>query len=422
MRDVYVVGVGMIRFGKYLDRNVKSLAAEGLYETLADAGISKEDIEAAYFSNSGWGFLGEQHCIRGQVALRPCGISKIPIYNVENACAGGATAFHLSWLSVASGQLDCVLALGVEKMYDENVAKVFHAFFFGVDFEKMDEQMKMLQDVSKNIKLQIPVDDDIAGAGKSRSAFMDVYSSFARFHMDKYGSTQRQLATIASKNHFHSSMNPNAQFQKKMSVDEILAARLVSWPLTVPMCAPLGDGSAGAILCSSEFMKKLPSPRPIKVVASVIGSGSNRTRSEEDEDIAVRLSRKAYDISGVSPEDIDVAEVHDATAFGELQQSEALGLCPRGEGGIFAESGATSLGGKVPINVSGGLESRGHPIGSSGLAQIHELVTQLRHEAGARQVQNCRLAIAENGGGNIGYEEAAMGIHILERVGKRDFQ
>lgn len=418
MRDVYVVGVGMIRFGKFLDRNVKSLAAEAMDKTLADGEISKEDIEAAFFSNSGWGFLGEQHSIRGQVALRPYGISKIPIYNVENACASGATAFHLSWLSVASGQYDCVLALGVEKMYDEDVAKVYRAFFFGVDFEKMEDQMKMLRDVSKNIKLTIPVEDDVAGAGKNRSAFMDVYSSFARFHMDKYESTQRQLAVIASKNHFHSSMNPNAQFQKKMSVDDVLSARLVSWPLTVPMCAPLGDGSAAAILCSSDFIKKMKTARPVKVRASVLGSGSNRTRAEEDEDIAVRLSRKAYEISGVGPEDIHVAEVHDATAFGELHQSEALGFCPKGEGGIFAESGATALGGKTPINVSGGLESRGHPIGSSGLAQIHELVTQLRHEARDRQVENCRLALAENGGGNMDYEEAAMGIHILERVGK----
>jgi acetyl-CoA acetyltransferase len=211
-------------------------------------------------------------------------------------------------------------------------------------------------------------------------------------------------------------MNVNAQFQKEMSVDEILAGRIVSWPLTVPMCAPIGDGSAAAILCSADFLKKLKSPRPVKIIASVLESGTDRSIDQENQDIACRVSRKAYDMAGVGPKDIHVAEVHDATAFGELHQSEALGFCPMGEGGPFAESGATKLGGKIPLNVSGGLESRGHPIGASGLGQIHELVTQLRHEAGPRQVKNCRLALAENGGGNIAFEEAAMGFHILERA------
>lgn len=417
MREVFVVGVGMTRFTKHLDRNIKSLAKEALDKTIADAGFDKEKIEAVYFSNSIWGYQSDQHSIRGQVALRPIGIEGIPIYNLENACAGGATAFHSAWLGVASGLYDCALALGAEKMYDEDKVKMFRAFFTGIDIENMDAHMKALADVSKKINLKIPVDDAGEGAGKNRSAFMDVYSAFTRWHMSKYGTTQRQLAVIASKNHYHSSMNPNAQFQKEMSVDEILASRIVSWPLTVPMCAPIGDGSAGAVLCSADFLKKLTSPRPVKVRASVLGSGTNRPIEQEDLDIACRVSRKAYEMAGVGPEDIHVAEVHDATSFGELHQSESLGFCFMGEGGAFAESGATKLGGKIPINVSGGLESRGHPIGASGLGQIHELVTQLRHEAGPRQVQNCRIALAENGGGNIAYEEAAMGIHILERVG-----
>lgn len=416
MRQVFVVGVGMTRFAKHLDRNIKSLTKEALDKTLTDAGIGREKIEAVYFSNSNWGYQSNQHCIRGQVALRPFGIESIPIYNLENACAGGATAFHMAWMGVASGQYECALALGAEKMYDEDKVKMFRAFFTGIDIENMDAHMKALGDVSKNIKLKIPVDDDGEGAGKNRSAFMDVYSAFTRFHMDKYGTTQRQLAVIASKNHYHSSMNPNAQYQNQISVDEILAARSVSWPLTVPMCAPVGDGSAGAVLCSADLLKKLNNPRPVKIRASVLGSGTNRRIDEENQDIACRVSRKAYEMAGIGPEDIDVAEVHDATAFGELHQSESLGFCPMGEGGVFAESGATTLGGKIPINTSGGLESRGHPIGASGLGQIHELVTQLRHEAGPRQVKGCKLALAENGGGNLAYEEAAMGIHILERV------
>jgi acetyl-CoA acetyltransferase len=335
---------------------------------------------------------------------------------VENACAGGATAFHLGWMGVGSGLYDCVLALGAEKMYDEDKIKMFRAFFGGFDIENMEAHLKTLENLSKSVGTGNPADKNTEGAGKNRSAFMDMYSSFTRYHMDKYGTTQRQLAVIASKNHYHSTMNPNAQFQKDMSVDEILAGRLVSWPLTVPMCAPVGDGSAGAILCSADFLKKLKSPRPVKIRASVLGSGTNRPIDQEDQDIACRVSRKAYEMAGVGPEDIHVAEVHDATSYGELHQCEALGFCPMGEGGPFAESGATKLGGKMPINPSGGLESRGHPIGASGLGQIHELVTQLRHEAGHRQVENCRIALAENGGGNLAYEEAAMGIHILERV------
>ncbi len=416
MKDVFVIGVGMTRFDRHWERSIKSLAAEALEKTLTDADIGKDILDAVYFSNSNWGYQSDQHCIRGQVALRDQKIMGIPIYNLENACAGGATGFHSAWMGVASGAYDCVLALGAEKMYDEDKAKMFKAFWTGIDIENMVPHMEMLQAVSKNIDLEIPGEDNSKAAGKHRSAFMDVYSAFARYHMDKYGTTQKQLAVIASKNHYHSSMNPNAQYQNKMSVDEILAARSVSWPLTVPMCAPVGDGAAAAVLCSPNFLKKRQNVRPVKILASVLGSGTDRGIEEEDQDIACRVSRKAYEIAGVGPEDINVAEVHDATSYGELHQSEALGFCPMGHGGVFAESGATTLGGKIPINTSGGLESRGHPIGASGLGQIHELVTQLRHEAGPRQVEKCRLALAENGGGNLGYEEAAMGIHILEGI------
>lgn len=415
MKDVYVVGAGMTRFAQHLDRTIKYLTASALDSTLADARLQKKDLEAVWFSNSLWGYFSEQHCIRGQVSLREIGIEGIPITNVENACAGGATAFHHAWLGVASGLYDCTLAIGAEKVYNEDKAKMFKAFWTGIDMSDIDGQMSAWANVLEGLALDIPQDDVGQGAGKNRSAFMDVYAGMSRWHMATYGTTQRQLAVIASKNHFHSSMNPYAQFQNEMSVEEILAARPVTWPLTVPMCAPIGDGAAAALLCSGAFLKKLDSPRPVKIRASVLGSGTNRLLSEEDQDIGFRLSRQAYDIAGVGPEDIDLAEVHDATAFGELHQTEALGFCPTGEGGAFAESGATKLGGKIPINTSGGLESRGHPIGASGLGQINEVVTQLRHEAGDRQVAECRLGLAENGGGNLAFEEAAMGIHILEK-------
>ncbi len=419
MREVYIVGVSMTRFAKLLERSVKSLTAEALEKVLADAGVEREVIEAAWFSNSIWGDFEGQHCIRGQVALRAAGIDSIPITNVENACAGASTALNAAWLGVASGLYECTLAIGAEKLFNEDKGKTFRAFMGGIDVGGAQEDLMtvMQESESLNAKLNAPQQDGGSdGAGKTRTVFMDLYSLGARKHMEKYGTTEKQLAIIASKNHFHSSMNPNAQFQKDMSVEEVLSARSVSWPLTVPMCAPVGDGAAAAILCSADFLAGLDSPRPVKILASILGSGSDRARSNPEEGISCRLSKKAYEVAGVGPEDIDIAEVHDATAFGELHQTEALGFCEVGGGGAFAESGATRLGGRLPINTSGGLESRGHPIGASGLGMNFELVTQLRHEAGARQVENCRIALGENGGGMLGSEEAAMCIHILERV------
>ena len=420
MRDVYIIGTGMTRFAKHLARSEKDLAATAVKRTLKDAGIYGKDVQSAVFSNSMWGYFTEQHCIRGQVALRPLGITGIPITNVENACASGSTALHTAWLQVTSGQHDCVLAAGVEKLYNEDKLKTFRAYNAGVDVAGIKEHFADWQKVLDTIELEIPEDQNNAeGSGSSRSAFMDVYAGWCRWHMATHGTTQHQLAVIASKNHFHSSMNPYAQFQKEMSVEQILAGKSVIYPLTVPMCAPVGDGGAAAIVCSGDYLKKMAASRPVKIRASVLGSGTNRPIDREDLDIGLRLSKKAYDLAGIGPEDVDTAEVHDATSFGELHQTEALGFCPIGEGGIFAESGATRLGGNLPVNTSGGLESRGHPVGASGLGQIFELVTQLRHEAGDRQVEGCRLALAENGGGNLGFEEAAMGIHILEGMKKQ---
>lgn len=417
MRDVFIIGVGMTPFGKHLHLTEKDLVAEAFGKVMKDVPeIKIKDIQSVFFSNMAWGFFNMQHSIRGQVALRPLGIEGIPITNVENACASASTALHSAYKDVASGIYECSLAIGMEKLYNEDKMKSFMAFSAGTDVSNIEEHLKNLRGIMKGVKLEIPEDDGGSGAGLSRSAFMDVYASGVRWHMATYGVTQHQLAVISSKNHFHSSMNPNAQFQKTMTVEEILKARTVVWPLTVPMCAPVGDGAAAAIVCSRDFLKKMRKARPVKILASVLGSGTERMFNRPDLDIAMRLSTQAYNIAGVGPEDIDLAEVHDATSFGELHQYESLGFCKVGEGGHFAESGATMLGGKIPVNTSGGLESRGHPVGASGLGMIHELVTQLRCEAGPRQVEGCRIALGENGGGNLAFEEASMTIHILARV------
>lgn len=463
MRDVYIIGAHTIKFGKYLDKSIKDLAANTVIPCLKDANLDKKAIQALWFSNSGWGYSKGQDCIRAQVALRPIGIESIPMTNVENACAGGSTAFHHAWLGVASGLYDITMAVGAEKLHHPNKMAIFAGFLGGLDIENIAEIIAnisiygMTEQDKKDMQAHIQKYAALTQKDKSKkkkkatfqdrfqeywdmfkvflrlsdaigsdtvkkmrklfagdhSPFMDVYGFAARMHMKKYGSTIEQLAVIASKNHFHSSLNPNAQYNFTVTPEQVLADRMVTWPLTRAMCAPIGDGSASAILCDGETVKKLGlSSQAVKVRASVLGSG--RERSFDDIDIGERLSKIAYEKSGLGPQDIHFAEVHDASAFGELHQAEALGFCKEGEGGILADSGATKIGGKIPINVSGGLESRGHPIGASGLAQIHELVTQLRGNAGNRQVKGAKIGMAENGGGALGQEEAAMCIHILE--------
>jgi len=468
MRDVYVIGAHTIKFGKYIEKSIKDLSAMTVIPCLKEANLDKKNIQALWFSNSAWGYYGSQDCIRAQCALRPIGIESIPMTNVENACAGGSTAFHHAWIGVASGLYDITMAVGAEKLNHPNKMKIFAGFLTGLDIENIGNNIDnmtfffMTDEDKKNMKecmakysaqvkkekgkkkrkqslkekldeyynmftVYIHLKDNLGNetvnklrrmmGGGDHSPFMDVYAYAARQHMKKFGSTFEQLGIIASKNHFHSSLNPNAQYNFVVTPEQVLADRMVSWPFTRAMCAPIGDGAASAILCDEETVKRLGlTSQAVKVRASILGSG--RERSFDDMDIGERLSKIAYEKAGLGPQDMHFAEVHDATAYGELHQSEALGFCKEGDGGIFAESGATKLGGKIPINVSGGLESRGHPIGASGLAQLHELVTQLRGNAGARQVKGAKIAIAENGGGALGQEEAAMCIHILEAPSK----
>jgi acetyl-CoA acetyltransferase len=405
----------MIKFGKYLDRGIKALTGEALDLVLKDCGLGKNDIEAAWFSNSSWGIASFQHCIRGQVALSANGLEGIPITNVENACASASTALNGAWMAVKAGQFDCVLAIGTEKLYSEDRAKTMEGFISGTDVEVTMQLIAKLQEEAKKHKeerAKLMGEKAVQEKPGGHSSFMDLYAMGARMHMERYGTTQRQLAVIAAKAHNNSTLNPLAQYTFPMSVEEVLADREVAWPLTRAMCAPIGDGAAAAIVCSKKFMKKHGKKRAIAIRASVLKSGKREGMS----DICFRASRAAYDMAGMGPEDIQAAEVHDATAFGELYQTEQMGFCPEGQGGPFAEGGATAIGGKIPINPSGGLMARGHPIGASGLAQIYELVTHLRGEAEKRQVDGCRIAMAENGGGFLGMGEAAMAIHILEKV------
>jgi acetyl-CoA acyltransferase len=412
MNDIFIIGTGMIRFNKYPDGTVRGMARDAVELVLKDAGLEKGDIQAAYVSNTFWGMFAGQHSIRGEVMLWDLGMDRIPIVNCENACAGASTALYLGYTAIKAGMFDVVLALGSEKITHENKAMSLGAYATCMDVENFAAHLKMFEEVSKQFTVKIPESQSAPGEG--RSVFMDAYAMGARWHMSKFGSTQRQLAVICSKNHLHGSLNPLAQYQTTMSMEEVLADKPVAYPLTRAMCAPVGDGAAAAILCSEKYLKRLKEKRPVRIRASVLGSGMHRDL--DGPDIGERLSKQAYDMAGLGPKDINLAELHDATSYGELHQVEAMGFCKLGEGGIFAETGATTLGGSLPINTSGGLECRGHPIGASGLAQIHEVVTQLRGEAGKRQVEGACIGLTENGGGNLGVEEASMTIHIFEKV------
>jgi len=252
---------------------------------------------------------------------------------------------------------------------------------------------------------------------KPYSVFMDVYAAFSRSHMKRFGTTQRQIAAVSAKNHRHSVENLLSQYRAAYTVDEVLAATPIAYPLTVPMCSPVSDGAAAAIVTNEEGLKRLrlDKPRAIRVLASVVQTGSDRSPSEIEKHCTALAAARAYDRASVGPSDISVAEVHDATAMGEIIQIENLGFCAFGDGGAISERGETSIGGRIPVNPSGGLESKGHPVGATGLGQVHELVTQLRGEAGPRQVEGARLAIAENGGGLHGIEEAVACVTILGR-------
>jgi acetyl-CoA acetyltransferase len=246
---------------------------------------------------------------------------------------------------------------------------------------------------------------------------MDVYAAFARFHMKRFGTTQRQLAAVAAKNHTHSVHNPLSQYRKPFTTEEVLAAAPITYPLTVPMCSPVSDGAAAVVVGTAAALKRLgvDPRRAVRVLACVVQSGSDRIPEDMHRHCTALAAKRAYQAAGIGPDDVDVAEVHDATAMGEIIQVENLGFCKYGEGGTLAERGDTLIGGRIPVNPSGGLESKGHPIGATGLGQIHELVTQLRGKAGSRQVQGAKIAIAENGGGLQGIEEAVACITILRR-------
>ncbi len=412
MNDVYIAGIAMTVFGRHLERDLDDLAGEALSGALKDAGCKAEDLGAAFYAGMTNGPLQGQISIPGQVVFSKIGIEGIPIYNVENACASGSSAFNLAVQSLRAGTTDVALALGAEKMNIPDKVKAFSIFEGGWDVSRAEENYQMLVKMGEGVEVPPGTTSD-----KPFSKFMEIYAAMCRLHMKNYGTTQRQIAAVSAKNHTHSVHNPFSQFRKPFTIEEILAAPPITYPITLPMCAPLSDGSAAAIVCTEEGLKRIGADksRCIKVAASVLRSFSDRGIDQPELSVGHLAAKQAYEQAGLGPEDMHVAEVHDASAMGEILQAENLGFVPFGGGGPAAERGEFTLGGRIPINPSGGLESKGHPLGATGIGQLYELVTQLRAEAGERQVQGARNAIQENGGGMQGVEEAAVAIHILSK-------
>ncbi len=417
MNDAYLIGTSCTRFGKQPGASFKDLSREAYLAVLRDAGLANGDqIANAWFGNCGMGSWGQRN-IRGQVCFTPLVREqlfpeRVPMINVEGGCATASMALHGAWKDVLSGTAELSLAIGVEKTYvPDDPLRTQEIFDGGID--QLDPQDWLAYYAAAGEQAGKPFNPKDAGG----TLFMDTYAMQAAWHMKRHGTTAAQIAFGASKNHAMGAKNPLAQYRFEVSPQQVLDDRSISWPLTRAMCAPIGDGAAAALVCSAAFLKSLPAAvreRALRISASVLTGGKYRRLDEPG--LSQVAAQRAYSMAGLRPRDIDVAEVHDATSFCELYQAEMLGFCEIGQGGNYVASGATALGGERPINLSGGLVSKGHPVGATGLSMIHELALQLRGEAGERQASRSRIGLAENGGGVIGFEEAACAVTILQAL------
>jgi acetyl-CoA acetyltransferase len=380
MRHVFIIGVGMTQFGKHMDRSLRDLGREACLNALRDAGVTPKKIEAGYCGNAlAPAIQGETGV--GQNVFWEVGINEIPIVNMENACASGSTALREGWMAVAGGFYDMVIVAGVEKTV-----------------------------MPKGAMLDV-------GAAELETKLGDVFPGqfalIAQKHMERYGTTREQLAKVSVKNHFNGALNPYAQFQKQFTVEEVLNSPVVADPLTLYSCCPNSDGAAALILCSKKKAQKM-NARAVRIAASILTSGTyNNQRDITGWEIEKRAAEGAYQMASLGPKDIDLVEVHDAFTISEIIHYEDLGLCAPGEGGRLIDEGATELSGRIPVNPSGGLLAKGHPVGASGVAQVVEIVWQLRGEAGKRQVKNPRVGLAQIMGGYKEGDTRACTVHIL---------
>ncbi len=362
MRQVDIIGADMTAFGPQIETPLVELGARAAIGAIKNAGIKPSQINIGFFANMQAGNITGEFTV-GQNILWEAGVNRIPVFNVENACTSGASAFNLAWTSIISGMYDVAIVVGAEKLVVPNLG--------------------LLQAGATELNV-------LEGG-----VVITNFASRANLHMDTFGTTKEQLAMVAVKNRQHAGMNPLAQFRKPITVEEVLNAPMMADPLTKLSCCPNADGGAAVVLCAAELSNRFTS-KPIHVKASVLVSGiydqlPDLFKFEED----LRAGSMAYEMAGLGPEDLHVVECHDAFTICEIMHYEGLGLCPVGEGGRLVESGATSLGGKIPVNPTGGLLSKGHPLGATAVAQIVEGVRQLRGEAGDRQVEGAKVYLAE---------------------------
>jgi len=379
MREVHVVGAGMIRFGRFPERSIESLGGEAVAKALADAGIERKQVQET-FCGSGYGGP-----LLGQRILRDLGMTGMPITNCENACSSGTTALREGIAAVALGRIDVALVIGIDKLTK-----------FGGGTVPLE-----LTDLEVGEGMVMP----------------GLYAMRARRYMHESGATPKHLAMVSVKAHKNGVHNPYAQYQKEVTLEEVMGSRMIADPLTMYMCCPTGDGAAAVVVSTKEKARQWGAT-PVKVVASTLQSGLYKTgfRDMASNELSARTAKLAYEQAGLGPKDVSLAEVHDAFAIAEVLYYEALGFCGRGEAKHLIDKGETEIGGRIPVNPSGGLKTRGHPVGATGVAQVCEAIWQLRGQAGGRQVKNAKVALTHcTGGGISGLDHGACSIHIFAK-------
>lgn len=402
--SVSILGTGITSFGRRPNDDMRTLSEEAVSLALADAGITASDLNMVVFGNATEGYLHGQEMIRSEVALRHAGLAGVPMINVENACASSSTAFHVACMAVTSGAADVVMVLGVERLTHPTKRRSFDALATAVD---LSEHVELASAVGAT---GAPPEE----AGTSHSPLMDLYAAKARSFMDKSGVTPNDLALVSVKNRFHGSLNPKAQFRASVELEEVLASRMISDPLRMLMCSPIGDGAAAVVVASSDYVRRQGKP-DVRVAGWALTSNGSDPRAAQP---VARAMDKALTQAQLAVDDIDLAEVHDACAPAELWLYEELGLCKPGDAADLIRTDATRLGGRIPVNVGGGLLGRGHPLGATGCAQLIELADQLRGRGGARQVEGARVGVAQNSGGILDdLDEAVAAVTILSLEG-----
>jgi acetyl-CoA acetyltransferase len=388
MREVALIGVGMTKFGKFMDRGLKELGREACWAAIKDAGIRPKDIQAGYMANAVGGLMTGQSMVLGQVVFREVGVVGIPILNIENACTSGSSALMDAWMHIRAGYYDMAIVAGAEKLYAADTQKTVEALAGGGDVE-----------LEAAVGVNFPAH----------------WALRATKRMEVFGTTREHFAKVSVKNHHNGCFNPRSQYRKECTIKQVMNARIIATPLSQLECSPIGDGAAAVIVCDSKLARKY-TDKPIIIAGMGMSTGTySATRDITFNDVEQRAAEAAYKVSSIGPKEIDFAEVHDCFTIAEMMRVEGMGLCRPGEDDRLLDSGEVELGGRMPINPSGGLLAKGHPVAATGVAQACELFWQLRGEAGQRQVEGAKVGLAHCSGGGIAGDGAVSVVSILKQ-------